>query len=365
VISDAGPHPYFRTLIEAGGLDRDSVIVGCAGPAGPLQDEMRQLGVRSFALGAERRADYPMAAVRLARLLRGWRAAVVQSHLVDGSLVGLSAARLARVPVVVFTAHHSHELPFHGRKLVAVDRLCAGALSDHVIAPSRDVAETLVRLAHADPERIAVVHHGFDLARFDPARNDREAARRQLGVEGKLVFGAVGRIYRLKNQLALVDAFAEALGGAADARLVIAGPGDADPVRRRALQLGIADRIVLAGPSGDVPALLSGFDVFVHPALAESFGMVIIEAMAAARPIVSTPVGIAPEVVQTGVTGVLCDSAQADSLAGGLRRILAERERWPDIGAAARSRVAGFTARAMTDEHSDLYASWLGDRLGC
>ena len=364
MISDAGPHPYFRTLIEAGRLDRDTVVVGCIGSAGALQEDMGELGVRSFALGATRRSQYPLAAIRLARLLRGYRAAVVQSHLVDGSLVGLSAARLARVPVAIFTAHHSHELPFHGSRLVAVDRLCAGLMSDHVIAPSQQVANTLVRIAHADPARIAVVHHGFDAARFDPAEVDRSAIRRDLGLEGKIVFGAVGRIYKLKNQLALVDAFAAALGDLPEARLVIAGPGESGPLRTRATDLGIAQQVLLPGPSSAVPELLSSFDVFVHPAIAESFGMVIIEAMMMARPIVSSPTGIAPEVVETGATGVLCASADPEALADGLRRMLAERDRWPEIGARARVRVAGFTARAMAQAHTDLYAAWLGNPAG-
>ena len=91
VISDAGPHPYFRTLIEAGGLERRGLVVGCVGPEGPLQREMRELGVGTFALGAGSRTGYPGAVVRLARLLRSSGAEVVQTHLVDGTLVGLAA----------------------------------------------------------------------------------------------------------------------------------------------------------------------------------------------------------------------------------------------------------------------------------
>ena len=102
----------------------------------PFQDDMRSLGVLTFALGARSRAAYPAAIARLARKLRRQRIEVVQTHLVDGSFVGLTAARLARTPVVVMTAHHSHELPFHGRRLIWPERLCTGPLCDHIIAPS-------------------------------------------------------------------------------------------------------------------------------------------------------------------------------------------------------------------------------------
>lgn len=359
LISDAGPHPYFRTLIEAGGLDPASVVVGCVGPAGALQDEMRALGVRTFALGARRRAQYPIAIARLVRLLRTLRAPVVQTHLVDGSLVGLSAARLAGTPVAVFTAHHSHELPFHGRRVVWPDRLCAGPLCDHVIAPSREVADTLVAYTGIAPGKVEVVHHGFDLAALNPARVGGAQVRAELSLNGMLVFGAIGRSYRLKNHAAMMQAFARTLADVEEARLVIVGLGDSRPLAELASELGIRDRVLLAGPRPDIPPLLAAFDVFVHPALAESFGMVIVEAMAMARPVLSTPVGIAPEVIEDGVTGLLFIDGDVASLSAGFEAAMAARPRWAQIGASAHERVQGFTAGAMASRYQALYREWL------
>lgn len=360
VVSDAGPHPYFRTLIESGGLDRSALSVGCVGGAGRLQDDMASLGVASFALGARLRSAYPMAVARLARMLHRWRTEIVQTHLVDGSLVGLSAARLAGTPVAVMTAHHSHELPFHGRRLVWPERLCTGPLSDHIIAPSHQVAETLVRIAHVPERKIEVVHHGFDLDHLDPGKVDRAAARRRLGLEGKLVFGAIGRISRLKNYPALLEAFASALSEVPEAHLVIVGPGDGRPLLALARELRIADRVLLCGRRSDVRELLAAFDVFVHPAIAESFGMVIVEAMAMARPVLSTPVGIAPELIESGDSGLLCSSPETGALAESLREMVALRSRWPAMGAGARHRVAGFTASSTARRYQSLYAQWLG-----
>jgi glycosyltransferase involved in cell wall biosynthesis len=365
VITDAGPpghpHPYFRTLIEAGEIERSNVIVGCVGQAGPLQEDMRLLGVRSFALGATSRAKYPLAVMRLARLLRRLRACVVQTHLLDGSLVGLAAARLARVPVAVMTAHHSHELPFHGRRVIWPERICTGPLCDHVIAPSRQVAETLTELANVAAEKVEVVHHGFDLDRLNPIHADRDAVRRELRLEGKLVLGAIGRLYWLKNYRALIEAFARVCGDEPNSRLVIVGDGERGPLGAHAASFGVSDRVLILPPRGDIPDVLAAFDAFVHPAIAESFGMVIIEAMALARPVMCTRVGVAPEVLEDGQTGVLAASPEPDSLAEGLRTLLSLRPRWPAIGQAARSRVKGFTARAMAERYEELYHRWLAE----
>jgi glycosyltransferase involved in cell wall biosynthesis len=361
VITDAGPHPYFRTLIESGGLDRDAVSVGCVGPVGALQEDMRSLGVSTFALGARSRAEHPFAIAKLARELRRRRTQIVQTHLVDGSLVGLAAARLARTPVAVMTAHHSHELPFHGRRLIWTERVCTGPLSDYVIAPSQQVRDTLTRIAHTPERKIEVVHHGFDLERLDPRKVHGAGIRDELGLDGKLVFGAIGRLYALKNYPALLRGFAAALAGVPEARLVIAGPGDAGSLAHLARELHIADRVVLTGAREDVPELLATFDVFVHPAIAESFGMVIIEAMAMARPVLSTAVGIAPEVITPGETGLLCSSSDSGALARGLGEMLALRPSWPSIGAAARARVQGLTASSMANRYKELYARWLSE----
>jgi len=361
VITDAGPHPYFRTLIEADGLGRGPLCVGCVGPAGALQEDMRSLGVATFALGARSRGGYPAAAGRLARALRRRSTDVVQTHLLEGSLVGLTAARLARTPVAVMTAHHSHELPFHGPKLVWAERLCTGPLCDHIIAPSQDALRTLTRFARVPVEKIEVVHHGFDLERLDPSKADPARVRRELGLEDKLVFGAIGRLYALKNYSALIDAFASALADVREARLVIAGAGDAAGLAARARHLDIADRVILCGPRGDVRDLLAAVDVFVHPAVAESFGMVIIEAMAMARPVVSTPVGIAPEVISDGETGVLCSSPDLGALVVGLREMLALRDSWLEIGIRARRRIQSFTAASMANRYRQLYDRWLLD----
>jgi glycosyltransferase involved in cell wall biosynthesis len=358
VITDAGPHPYFRTLIAAGGMERSGLIVGCLGPPGPLQDDMHELGVETFALGAQSRRAYPVALVRLARLLRRHRTEVVQAHLVDGSVVGLAAARLARVPVAVMTAHHSHELPFHGRRLVWEERVCV-RLANHIIAPSQQVADTLVKFTGVPREKIEVVRHGFDLERLDPGRVDGSSVRRELGLEGELVFGAIGRIYRLKNYPALLQAFAMLAQELPDARLVIVGGGDEKLLIARAQELGIGDRVFVLGPRPDVPELLAAFDVFVHPAIAESFGMVIVEAMAMARPVVSTPVGIAAEVIQPGLTGILLASSQPGSIADGLRAAAADDVQRRALGSAAREYVATFSASAMAQRYSGLYRTWL------
>jgi glycosyltransferase involved in cell wall biosynthesis len=361
LISDSGHHPYFRALVKESSYPADHFWVGSVGAPGRLQADMRAIGAGTFALGAPRRRAYPVATARLARLLRNLKPALLQTHLVDGALVGLPAAHLAGVPSI-FTAHHSSELPFHGRKLVWFDTASARFLSDRVIAPSRQAAEVLARFTATPASKIDIVHLGLDLGRFDPLRATPARIRAELRLENAVVFGAVGRLFHVKNYEALVTAFAILRDRLPEAVLAIVGQGDQAPLRAVAVEAGVADQLLLLGPRDDIPDFLAACDVFVHPSLAETFGQVIIEAMAMALPIVSTAIGIAPEVVQTGVTGVLVEDTDIESLATALEQIVDLRPRWSALGEEGRRRAQAFTLAAMTSGYERVYASVLASR---
>ena len=131
------------------------------------------------------------------------------------------------------------------------------------------------------------------------------------------------------------------------------------PLRGLARALGVQERVHFLGDRDDVPELLAATDLFVHPALAESFAMVIVEAMAMGCPVVSTPVGIAPEVVRDGETGVLAADGTTDALAAALLKALSMRERWAAMGAAARGVAGEFPAGRMVRAYEALYMDLL------
>jgi glycosyltransferase involved in cell wall biosynthesis len=222
--------------------------------------------------------------------------------------------------------------------------------------------DTLLKVHAVPAEKVSVVHHGFELDRLDPAAVRGDRIRAELALEGRTVLTSIGRIYWMKNQEALVRAFAAVAKDASDAVLVLVGAGDGRLLLDTARSLGIEERLRVLPRRTDVPELLAATDLFVHPALAESFAMVIIEAMALACPVVSAPVGIAPEVVEDGVTGVLSKDGDVDSLTGALRAALGMRDRWDEMGAAARRRALEFPASHMVESYERLYVQLLNAR---
>lgn len=341
--------------MRAADHDRFDYAVGTVGGRGALHEDMGALGVETFALGADSRVAYAGAIAAMAKRLRRERATVLQAHLPVGSAVGLPAARLARTPLAIHTAHHSHELPYHGPKLRLFERVTAGMLADVVVAPSEAVRAPL-EAAGVPGRKIEVIHHGFELDVF-AADVDRVAVRAELGAgPDDTLVGTVGRDFPLKNNEALIAAHEALLAAHPELRLAFVVRGPCDGLRERIARSPAAGRIALLTDRSDVPALLRAFDLYVHPARAESFGMVIVEALAAGLPVVSTPVGIAPEAVDE-TCGFLTASAGERDIEAGLRTALAERDSWEALREGARVAARAFPVAKMVAAHEALYST--------
>jgi glycosyltransferase involved in cell wall biosynthesis len=360
-ISNSNRTEYFRLIAKHTNHDRFAMQVGSLDDRGALQEGLQEIGIPTFALGSERRWLWPVAVLRIAWRLRRERIDVLHTHLIEASLVGLIAAKLARTRLAIFTGHHSHEVPLHQRRLLfEVDRFAARSLADVVISPSHEMSKTFVELYRCPADHVETIEHGIDLSRYDPDATDGARVRSELGLDGKLVFGAISKHFWVKNLDALVRAFAVLAERRPEAHLVVLGIGDRAPLAALVKSLDLEDRISVLAPRPDIPEVLAAFDVFVHPALAESFGLAPLEAMAMRLPVVATPVGIAGDVIEDGVSGIRVRGTDDDSVLEAMSRALEWRERWPKMGAEARRRALVFTPERWVQAHERLYERRLG-----
>jgi len=364
VIDGSNTNPLLYNWIKFSDRDKFDYTVVSLEPADGLQEQMRDLGVRTFSLDYTSRRQAVSAFWRLYRFFRREKVRIVQTHLFDASLIGLSAAVAARVPVRIFTGHHSHETPLHGRAaLTFIDGLSPRTLSNHTIAPSRHMKEIFVRDLKVPASKIELIHHGFDLDEWRGSAAAMSDFRRELGIENKIVFGAVGRLFWVKDFERLIDAFAAATVDRDDVVLVIVGGGDQAELKEKLAPAGLEGKVILAGRREDIATVMNQFDVFVHSALGESFGMVLIEAMALGKPVVSTNVGIAREVVKEGETGFLAEPGDTSSLTAAIKRMLAERPNWPKWSENAKVAANEFSIQETQASCDEFYVECLRKEL--
>jgi len=224
--------------------------------------------------------------------------------------------------------------------------------ADVVTAPSVDLAN---RGRAAGAKRpIEIVPHG--VAVEVPGGAEVAALRRHLGItEDVLVCVSIQRHEPVKEPSALLQAWSRV--ARPDRRLILVGGGSLlDSLRRQMTDSGLSG-VVIAGevPHGAVLTYLALADVFVHHARYESFGMAIVEAMAAGLPVVAARVGAVPEILTHEKDGLLVPPGDASALAAAVERLLGDAALRDRLGAAARLRAADYDWESIAGRYERLY----------
>lgn len=320
----------------------DVSFVGLDDPAGVLEPFYRELSVPFERLPAPRDLD-PALAYRLARTLLSRRPDVVHTHLVHADVYG----GLAPGTRIVSTKHNPD--PFRAGTFRFAERALTWRAA-RVIAISEAVRRFSVEQVGLPAKKVEVVHYGLDGLPQPWAENP------PLELGGPLLLA----VCRLEPQKGL-DTAVRALAGVPGATLLVLGEGpDRGELEALASSLGVGDRLVLPGRVGDVASLYGRADLLVHPARWEGFGLALLEAMLAGKPVVAARAGSAPELVSDGHTGVLVPVDDAGALAAAISSLLADRERAEEMGRAGLERAREeFSVARMAERTLAVYESVL------
>lgn len=351
-------------------LDRDRWQPHLACVGGPLAEEAAALGVPVHVVRLPRLRRSPRAplvwlsaALALARLARQIDAALLVANTVRAAAVAGPAARLAGVPFVWHMRDFwlSEVRPGHpwadrlGKRL-----LCAAA--SRVIANSH---ATAIHLPCRD--KVAVVYNGVEVEQYDPAA-DGSSFRQQRGIPSDaLLVGTVGRLRPWKGQDRLLRALARVRDPMPEVWGLVVGGSPFDVrddypeyLRGLAADLGLGERVLFTGQVADPGPALAAMDLFVHPGDPEPFGLVNVEAMAMARPVVAFEHGALPEIVVGGETGLLVPPDDETALAQAIVTLLQEPARREAMGRAGRERAEKrFTAQRMSAEVAAVFGDVL------
>lgn len=306
----------------------------------------------------------------LRRLVRTRRIDLVHAHwILPNGFIASRVARAIGVPYVV-TLHGSDVFMAERTPLFGwmARRALAGAA--HVTSCSADLRDRLLALgggaagAASMRSKISLLPNGTDL----PAAGEHApaAARARLGlpVDGRVV-AAVGRMVDKKGFAYLLEAAPTILGGRDDVRLVLGGGGDLLPaLSAQAAALGLGDRVQFTGPLShpQVLDLLGAADVFVMPSVRDAHGnvdglpVVVLEAMAAGRPVVASDLAGMPLAVEHERTGLLVPEKDPAALAVAVGRVLDDSNLAHTLGEAGRRRVeTELNWAAIARVHDQIY----------
>ena len=364
---DGDTSGFFPALAKYYSCDRYRMTFGTLKPmTEALEGLMREQDVSTFSTGAGGRVTYPLALARLGHRLRREKRAVFHAHLFEPSVVGLTAAWVAGVSGRVLTRHYSNYHTRINRPLhVLLDKWCT-ASAHHVIAVSNETAAHLIRVEGAPPEKVTTIHNGLDFERVKASGPDaREHLRHELGLADDFTFLIAGRLHPEKGYEHLFQAV-RLLKGRTERPfvLLIAGRGPLlEHYQQLAASLDIGDRLRFLGFRNDLPDLMVASDLFVLPSVAESFGLVLAEALYLGKPVVASRVGGIPEIVDDGIDGCLVPPGDAQALSEIMGKFLDGTVHLPGLGEAAVAKVrARFDFRQMLRRYEAVYERVLDTR---
>lgn len=353
---EAGKHYYggarqVAYIIE--GLAQRGVqnVLACPPGAGIAAACAAHASVVGMKMGGD--ADAGMA-LRLAALIRAERPDVVHLHSRRGAdLWGGIAAKLTGTPCVLSRRVDNPE----PRWLVALKY----RLFDHVITISEGIRAVLLSEGLA-PGKVTCVRSAVDAAPYLTVV-DRIAFRSEFGLpETCCVVGVVAQMIPRKGHRYVIDAVDALRASHPDVRVLFFGQGPLrDELEVEVERRGLGDIIRFAGFRTDLPQWLGGLDILAHPADMEGLGVSLLQASAAAVPIVTSRAGGLPEAVADGESGLLIEPGDVAALTDTLCVLLDDPLLRHRLGEAGRARIlADFSVDAMVEGNLAIYRGILG-----
>ena len=318
-------------------------------------DFARELEARDVPLDDIRlRADVdPLAFGEVLRYLAVTRPKILHTHLVHADVYGQLAGAVTRTPLRLSTKHGFNEFR-EGRFFGLADR-SVGSLAHVHIAISQGLAHYLAETEGFDEQSFEIVHYGV-------AAHD--AVQPYAGAQPRLL--CIGRLIPIKGHLVLLRALAQARARVPSLTLDIAGRGPLEPALKEfARELGLEGSVRFLGFVSPIQKAVEEAAIVVVPSLGEGFGMVALEAMERARPVIASAVGGLPEIVADGETGLVVEPGDAEALADAMATLGGDLGRAAAMGRAGRERaLAEFPPERSVVRIEELYRAALASGGG-
>lgn len=300
----------------------------------------------------------PFLVIRLAYYIRRHNFNLIHTHLFHADLYGTLAARLAGVQSVVSTKH-GFDPWRRGMWYGFLDRRIA-FLQEHIIVISKAIGQWLSEVEGLPKSKMRVVHYAIDVDGF---RADTPS-KKFSSIMSQPIIGIVSRLIHQKGVQVLIEALGICIEKYPETSLVIVGDGPCRSVlEQQAQTLGIAENVHFLGyvVHPELNSIMQAFDIFAFPTFGEGFGLVLLEAMACAKPIIASEVMAIPEIVLHEECGLLVPPGDPVLLAEALQKLLQDSDLRQQYGDTGFRRVTNeFTVKRMARQTARVYGEMLG-----
>lgn len=284
---------------------------------------------------------------------------IIHAH---GQRAGLFTAYAARKSVnMIYTEHNfddTYQLknPINNFIQKTILKSVCGRY-DLIIAVSEAVKNYLVSHRFADTNEVVVMPNGIDLSHWSSLKKTHKIATVNLHP----VIGTVGSLVTKKGQKYLIQAFAQFTKKYPLARLEIVGDGpEKENLQALVTSMSLHRNVSFLGSQKDIAPIVSKWDIFVLPSISETFGIVILEAMALGLPVVATKVGGIPDIIDDGKNGLLVQSKDSITLCKAIEKILDHPALAAELKRNGEKRITDFDIIKIVEKIENIYLRLIG-----
>ena len=236
----------------------------------------------------------------------------------------------------------------------------------HFVAISEMVKAHMQEFYAVPNEKISLIYNGVDCERFQPAsEQEKHEARKQLGVpQDKTIFSLVAHNFRLKGLQELVSAAAQLKKLAPDFLIVVAGKGKKRRYEEKIANLGLAEHFMFLGSVSQPELVYQSSDVYLQPTWYDPCSLVVLEAMAAGLPVITTSFNGAGELIENDVEGYVIKAPDDIVALVGAMKSLLNKDKRSSVGQAARKKVEPFTLRRNYEAMLEIFEKQLNESSG-
>ena len=301
--------------------DRDHFVLTVCPRGSRLEEKLREHRLPCEAVDSKKYFS-PSTTLQIRHLIKSIGIKTVVLHqlpdiwIVQPALIGMSEVKLLGF---------AHMFLSHSKKDFTHKFLYSRVNS--IICLTRLQKENFLANLPIKEEQIVIIPNGVDTAKYT-SRNRSEEVRKSLGGGDELLVGVIGRLDKLKGQVETVEAARILKDRGAKFKIVLVGEdtvntgGTRSQLEKMIRDYDLSEQVILAGFRSDIPAVVASLDVLAMPSWAETFGRVLIEAMASRTPVIATSAGGVADIVENNVDGLLIPPRDPQALAFAIEKFI-------------------------------------------
>jgi glycosyltransferase involved in cell wall biosynthesis len=301
---------------------------------------------------------------QLISIIRNNKIQILHAHLQVPEILSFAASILSPNFKLIFSRHNDAYSRFLPKRLNPIFYQIISKRASKIICISKNVYDFCSKNLGFNKEKLEVIYYGISKEIYDPRninQNEFVKLKKEFKIKDEFIVGTVARLHPQKSLHTLIKAFKLFSKQVTNSKLFIVGEGHLeDDLKKLTSELGLNEKVIFTGKRSEIPVFYKILDVFVLSSIYEGLGLVLLEAMAAEKPIIGTNAGAIPDIISN--CGIIVDKENPQAISKELKKLFNNPELVSKMIQKGNSDIEKkFTLERMFKQTHEVYEKALND----